>query len=75
MGATNKHIKSRQKKIFDTNIVSSRLLQRSSRGIHINETLKFELAPVPTSMFEDSVDEGFSWEVHIKNNHDYKSIW
>ena len=45
-----------EKHFFDTEVIFSRLigLQASCRGVDIDEALKFELAPVPPSMFEDS---------------------
>jgi len=43
-------------KVFDTNLIYSRVigLQDSGRDIDINDVLGHELAPVPTSMFDDT---------------------
>lgn len=53
---SKKHIKIGTKKIFDTTVIYSRVIgiQASSRDIDIENVLSHELAPVPTSMFDDS---------------------
>ena len=58
MATLKKHIKVSDGKVFDTNLIYTRVigLQASSREIDINHILNHELAPVPTSMFEDSGD-------------------
>ena len=56
--AGKKHLKVGNTKVFDTNLIYTRVigLQASSRDIDINELLAHELAPVPTSMFADTGD-------------------
>ena len=51
-----KHIVLGNKKLYDTSMIYSRVIgiQASSRDIDIENVLSHELAPVPTSMFEDS---------------------
>ena len=56
MTVTKKHVPVGDVKVFDTNLIYSRVigLQASSREIDITDVLAHELAPVPTSMFNDS---------------------
>ena len=44
------------KKVYDTNLIYSRVigLQASSRDVNFNDVLSCELSPVPTSLFYDS---------------------
>jgi hypothetical protein len=58
MDHARKHVKVRAVKVFDTNLIYSRVidLQASGRDIDIKNVLDHELAPVPTSMFDDSVE-------------------
>lgn len=53
-----KHVKVAAGKVFDTNLIYSRVigLQASGRDIDIKDVLGHELAPVPTSMFDDTGD-------------------
>ena len=56
MDHAKKHVKVGAVKVFDTNLIYSRVigLQASGRDIDIEDVLDHELAPVPTSMFHDS---------------------
>ena len=56
MTATKKSVQIGDKKLFDTNIIFSRLIgiQASSREVDIKKFLDHELAPVPTSMFNET---------------------
>ena len=57
MSALKKHIKVGQIPVYDTTLIYSRVLGlQSTRGIDLKEVLRYELSPVPPSMFEDSGD-------------------
>ena len=58
MDHARKHVKVGAVKVFDTNLIYSRLivLQASGQDIDIKDVLGHELAPVPTSMFDDTGD-------------------
>jgi len=58
MWVTRKHIQVSQTKVFNTNLIHSRVisLQASSREIDIKNILSYELAPVPTSIFTELGD-------------------
>ena len=50
---TKKHIQVGSAKVYDTNLIYSRIigLQASGREMNLKEVLKYELSPIPTSMF------------------------
>ena len=52
---SKKHVKVGSQKVYDTSVIYSRVIgiQASSRDIDIKKVLRYELAPVPTSMFHD----------------------
>ena len=54
MVAAKKHVNVGGTKVYDMNIIYSRVigLQASGRDFDIKDVLSYELAPVPTSMFE-----------------------
>ena len=56
MTASKKSVQIGDQRVFDTNVIYSRLigLQASSREIDILKFLDHELAPVPTSMFSET---------------------
>ncbi len=56
MSLTKKHVSVGQEKVFDTNLIYSRVigLQASNRQVDITNVLSHELAPIPTAMFTDS---------------------
>ena len=56
MDHARKHVNVGAVKVFDTNLIYSRVigLQASGRDIDIEDVLGHELAPVPTSMFHDT---------------------
>jgi len=58
MDHARKHVKVGAVKVFYTNLIYSRVigLQASWRDIDIKDVLGHELAPVPTSMFDDTGD-------------------
>ena len=57
MSVTKKRIKLGSADCFDTNLIYSRVMGlMSSRDIDLKDVFSHELAPVPTSMFEDSGD-------------------
>ena len=58
MDHARKHVKVGAVKVFDTNLIYARVicLQVSGRDIDIKDVLGHELAPVPTSMFDDTGD-------------------
>ena len=57
MVASRKHIKVGQVPVYDTKLIYSRVLGlQKVRDINLKDILKFELAPVPPSMFEDNGD-------------------
>ncbi|KAG1677098.1 Clavesin-2 [Nymphon striatum] len=58
MDHSRKHVKVGAVKVFDTNLIYARVigLQVSGRDIDIKDVLGHELAPVPTSMFDDTRD-------------------
>ena len=58
MDHARKHVKVGAVKVFDTNLIYSKVigLQGSGRDIDITDVLGHELAPVPTSMFDDTAD-------------------
>ena len=51
-----KSIKVGESKVFDTELIFSRLvcLQASSREVNLKELLAYELAPIPTSLFSEN---------------------
>lgn len=55
MSLVKKHVTLNGVKVFDTNIIYSRVigLQASSREVDIERVVSHELSPVPTSMFTD----------------------
>ena len=50
---TKKHIQVGSAKVYDTNLIYSRIigLQASGREMNLKEVLKYESSPIPTSMF------------------------
>ncbi len=58
MAATKKSMKVAGEKVYDTNLIYSRVigLQASNREVDIDDVLSHELAPVPTAMFTDGGD-------------------
>ena len=58
MDHARKHAKVGAVKVFDTNLTYSRVigLQARERDIDIKDVLGHELAPVPTSMYDDNGD-------------------
>ena len=56
MAETKKSVKVRGVKIYDTNLIYSRVigLQASNRPVDIDDVLSYELAPVPTALFTES---------------------
>ena len=56
MAITKKHIQVESAKVYDTNLIYSRItgIQASGRDMNLNEVLKYELAPIPTSMFTNN---------------------
>lgn len=56
LAETKRHIKVGSTKVYDTNIIYSRIigLQASGREMNLAETLTYELAPMPTSMFTNT---------------------
>ena len=58
MDHARKHVKVGAVKVFDTNLIYSRVigLQARERDSGIKDVLGYELAPVPTSMFDDTGD-------------------
>ena len=56
MTVTKKHVRVGEVKVFDTNLIYSRVigLQASSREVDINDVLSHELAPIPTAMFTEA---------------------
>ena len=54
MVATKKHVNVGGSKVYDMNIIYSRVIgqQSSGRDVDIKDVLSYELAPVPTSMFD-----------------------
>ena len=67
MSLSRKHLKVGQNKVFDTETFYARAmcLQTSSRGIDTTKLLAHELAPFPTSMFDES---GHMREAKTKSN-------
>lgn len=56
MSVTRKALQVGSTPVIDTNIIYSRVLVlQQSRNININDVLQYELAPVPTSMFDDGL--------------------
>ena len=54
MSVTRKALKVGSTPVIDTNIIYSRVLVlQQSRDIDLNKVLQYELAPVPTSMFDE----------------------
>lgn len=58
MADTKKSVNIGKQKVFDTNLIYSRVicLQASNRDIDIDNLMSHELAPLPTSLFADSGD-------------------
>ena len=58
MAITKKHIQVGSAKVYDTNLIYSRIigLIASGRDMNLNEVLKYELAPILTPMFNNNVD-------------------
>ena len=56
MAITTKHIQVGSAKVYDTNLIYSRIigLQASGRNMNLKEVLKYELSPIPTSMFTNN---------------------
>ena len=55
MSTMKKHIKVGNTQVYDTNLIYSRVMGlQSSRDISMKDVLKYELSPVPTSMYEDN---------------------
>jgi len=56
MAVTKKHIQVGTTKLHDTTLIYSRIigLQASGRDMKLDEVLKYELAPMPTSMFTNT---------------------
>ena len=67
MSLSRKHLKVGQNKVFDTETFYARAmcLHTSSRGIDTTKLLAHELAPFPTSMFDES---GHMREAKTKSN-------
>ena len=65
MAITKKHVHVWSAKVYDTNLIYSRFirLKASGRDMNLNEVLKYELAPIPTSMF---INNGEMWlAIHL----------
>ena len=56
MAVSRKHIKVGQVSVYDTNLIYSRVLSQKKRDISLKDILKFDLTPVPPSMFEENGD-------------------
>lgn len=57
MAVSRKQVKVDQAPVCDTALIYSRVLGlQNVRGINLQDVLNYELAPVPTSMFEDNGD-------------------
>ena len=56
MVITKKHIQVGSAKVYDTNLIYSCIigLKASGQDMNLNEVLKYELAPIPTSMFTNN---------------------
>ena len=56
MANSRKHVNIRSEKVFDCNLIYSRLigLLVNGRDIKIEDVIRYELAPVPTSTFDDN---------------------
>lgn len=54
MVATKKHVSVGGSKVYDMNVIYARVIgqQSSGRDVDIKDVLSYELAPVPTSMFD-----------------------
>ena len=67
MVAAKKHVNVGGTKVYDMNIIYSRVigLQASGRDFDIKDVLSYELAPVPTSMFE-TTGESCNIKVFLK---------
>ena len=59
MQLMKKHVGVGAIKVYDTNVIYSRIigLQASGREVDIDDVLKYELAPIPMAMFDSSGDE------------------
>ena len=57
MSDGSNHITANQKPVFDTALIYSRILcLQTVRNVDLPDVFKYELAPVPTSLFEDNGD-------------------
>ena len=57
MSTMKRHIKIGNSKLYDTDLIYSRVIGlHTSRNMSMKEVLKFELSPIPTSLYEDSGD-------------------
>ena len=57
MSTMRRHIKIGNSQLYDTDLIYSRVIGlRTSRNMSMKEVLKFELSPIPTSLYEDSGD-------------------
>ena len=56
MSVMRKGLKVANKVIYDTELIFSRVigLQASSRNLNFKDVLSYELAPIPTALFDDS---------------------
>ena len=56
MSVMRKGIKVRNKLMYDKELIFSRVigLQASSRNVDFKNVLSYELAPIPTALFDDS---------------------
>ena len=56
MALAKKHVSIGSAKVHDTNLIYSRIigLQASGRDMDLSDILKYELSPVPTSLFHDT---------------------
>ena len=56
MAVTKKGIAIGPKVVYDTQLIFSRVmgLQASSREVNFKDVLSYELAPIPTALFDDS---------------------
>ena len=57
MAVSRRQVKVGQEPVYDTILIYSRLLGlQKVRDINMQDILKYELVPVPLSMFEDNAD-------------------
>ena len=54
MAATKKSLKVGDTKVYNTELIYSRVIGLQARDVSINEVMSCELSPVPTALFSDS---------------------